>query len=39
VGGMNMLMTEIDGQWVCVTGELPNPRLAQLAGSLTFTKR
>lgn len=38
VDGMNMLMTEIDGQWVCLTGELPNQRLAQMVSSLQFTR-
>jgi hypothetical protein len=38
VGGANMLMTEIDGQWVCMTGELPNRRLARLANSLKLTR-
>jgi len=35
-GGINMVMTERDGRWVCLMGKLPENRLAELAGSLRF---
>ena len=34
--GINMVMTERDGRWVCLMGKLPVSRLAELAGSLRY---
>jgi hypothetical protein len=35
-GGVNMLMAEHAGRWVCIMGRLPAERLAALAGDLRF---
>jgi hypothetical protein len=35
-GGINMVMTERGGRWVCLMGKLPVSRLAELAGTLRF---
>jgi hypothetical protein len=35
-GGINMVMTERGGRWVCLMGKLPVNRLAELASSLRF---
>jgi hypothetical protein len=35
-GGINMVMTEGDGRWVCLMGKLPVARLAERASSLRF---
>jgi hypothetical protein len=34
--GINMVMTERDGRWVCLMGKLPVNRLTELASSLRF---
>lgn len=34
--GINMVMTERDGRWVCLMARLPLRRLAELAGTLRF---
>ena len=35
-GGLNMVMAERGGRWVCLIGELPAGRLIDLAGGLKF---
>lgn len=36
VNGLNMVMTERHGRWICVMGRLPSERLMDLAGQLQF---
>jgi len=36
VGKLNMVMTERDGRWICLTSELPAGRLMEFAGKLQF---
>ena len=36
VGALNMVMTEREGRWVCLIGEVPTERLMDLAGGLQF---
>ena len=35
-GRLNMVMTERNGRWICLIGELPAERLMDLAAGLTF---
>jgi hypothetical protein len=34
--GVNMVMTQRNGRWVCVMGKLPTPRLMEIAKGLRF---
>ena len=34
--GVNMVMAQRNGRWVCLMGRLPTRRLAELANSLRF---
>lgn len=34
--GVNMLMTEHEGRWVCLMGRLPPQRLTEIAGTMRF---
>ncbi len=36
VGALGMVMTERDGKWLCLIGELPNARLMDLASQVKF---
>ena len=36
IGSLNMVMTERDGRWVCMMGELPEARLITLSSKLQF---
>ena len=36
VGALGMVMTERDGKWLCLIGELPNERLMDLASQVKF---
>jgi hypothetical protein len=36
VGSLSMVMTERDGKWLCLIGELPNERLMDLASQVKF---
>jgi hypothetical protein len=36
VGALGMVMTERDGKWLCLIGELPNQRLMDLASQVKF---